>query len=563
MKAGIWRVVVTSTLMILLTMAGVSFSRSGRISAAEPTICQTSESPTAGSVRLVPRLDQQFLSNLPMSFALPTRDDELGARLLAEYGAALVAGDGIITAPRVIFTDEQEVARFQRKLETSDGAYRLQSAAARALAAAQQEAKAKGFSISPSDVDAAARDFQHTVKLWRSRVDPALKHWVGKGRISRQTAAWLRSLPPHEQTVQIMRLEEDGLFFSSGFGKPILSSVAPPGASQHLALLAFDVREHRNGRVRKILEEHGWYQTVLGDAPHFTYLGFPKSRLESRGLSMTRDGEREYWIPRRAPNGVGITSRAMGDAQGALPSLGYKSGLESVEVFGHSAKGRCLIAYVLGDGLNVTMIFGGFHQDEPASTAMVKAVRLYLAAHPREWQGSKVVLVPQTNPDGALLHQRTNANGVDLNRNFPGTWTWISLGSRYNPGPEPTSEPETRAVMRLVEKYAPSKIISIHQPYHCLNWDGETGRALAEEMSLYNGYPTNQDIGYPTPGSFGAYCATKGIAVVTLEMPSVPFAACWRQNKEAMLAAIRMKVPPTDRPQIQMLAANAPGNKLP
>jgi len=539
-------------------MAGVNFAGSDRVTPAETTVSHLSESPTAGSVRFVPGLDQQFLSNIPMSFTLPTRDDELGIRLLAEYGAALVAGDGVTTAPRGMFADEEEVARFQRTLETSNGACRLQSAAARALAAAQEQAKEEGLSISPVDVDAAARDFQHTVKLWKSRVDPALKHWVTKGRLSRETAARLRSLPPLEQTIEILRLEREGLFFGLDFAKSILSSVAPPGASQHLALLAFDVREHRDARVCKILEEHGWYQTVLQDAPHFTYLGFPKTRLESLGLMMIKDGKREYWTPRRMRSAEETTSRANHDAQGTSPAVGHKSGVRSVEVFGYSAKGRRLTAYVFGNGPNVTMIFGAFHRDEPASAGMVEALRLYLTANPREWKGSTVVLVPWTNPDGALLHERTNANGVDLNRNFPGTWSSISLGSRYNPGPAAASEPETRAVMHLVEKYAPSKVISIHQPFHCLNWDGEAGRALAEEMCLYNGYPTKQGIGYPTPGSFGTYCAGKGIAVVTLEMPSAVFPTCWRQNKKALLAAIRMEVPPTDRPQMQTLAANAP-----
>ena len=55
--------------------------------------------------------------------------------------------------------------------------------------------------------------------------------------------------------------------------------------------------------------------------------------------------------------------------------------------------------------------------------------------------------------------------------------------------------------------------------FHVLNWNGEKGRVLAEEMSAYNGYETTSDIGYPTPGSFDSYVEAKGIAMVTLEMP--------------------------------------------
>ncbi len=322
MKVGIGLVVATSTLMVLLNVVTVNSAGPARVPSAEPTVFHMSESPTADTVRFVPGLDQQFLTNIPTSFALPNRDDELGIRLLTEYGAALVAGDGVTTAPRGMFADEEEVARFQRTLETSDGTCRLQAAAARALAAAQEQANEEGLSISPADVDAAARDFQRTVELWKSRVDPALKHWVTKGRISKETAAQLRSLPPLEQTIEILHLEREGLFFGPGFAKSILSCVAPPGASQHLALLAFDVKEHRDARVRKILEEHGWYQTVVQDTPHFTYLGFPKTRLESLGLMKIKDGSREYWTPRRVPCAEEIRPRANHDAQDTLPAVG-------------------------------------------------------------------------------------------------------------------------------------------------------------------------------------------------------------------------------------------------
>ena len=66
--------------------------------------------------------------------------------------------------------------------------------------------------------------------------------------------------------------------------------------------------------------------------------------------------------------------------------------------------------------------------------------------------------------------------------------------------------------------------------------------ATVAAMSLYNGYPTTSDIGYPTPGSFGTYIEKKGISMVTLEMPSTDAATCWRQNRDALLAAIRLEV---------------------
>jgi len=479
--------------------------------------------------RVIPGIHRDFLAKVPPNFLLPDSGDELGVRLLAEYGAVLVAGGGVIVPSRSMFTGEQEVAEFQAGLQISDQEYKLQDAAARALAEAQVEAQQHGLSISPNDADAAARTYQHTVALWLSRVEPAFKHWMELGRLGEEATAQLRSLSPREQTLAIIALEQQGMLFGPGCAKSILSSVSPPGVSHHLALLAFDVKEHGQPAVRRILERHGWYQTVVRDEPHFTYLGVPNSCLESLGLAMVRDGDREYWKPRPAS-----------------PSSMEAGTFPAREVFGYSVEGRPLLAYIFGRGPNVTMIFGAFHNNEPASSAVVEALRRYLAARPQEWRGRTIIIVPQTNPDGEWSRVRWNSHGVDLNRNFPAYWSVVPVEARYNPGPAPASEPETQAVMRLVEKYAPSKIISIHQPFRCLNWDGKTGLLLAETMRVQNGYPVVADIGYPTPGSFGSYCASKGIAMVTLEMPDTDFAACWRQNKQALLAAVRLEMRPKE-----------------
>lgn len=227
-------------------------------------------------------------------------------------------------------------------------------------------------------------------------------------------------------------------------------------------------------------------------------------------------------------------------------------------VFGHSVNRSPLIAYIFGHGANTTMIFGAFHNNEPESADVVLALRDYLAANPEEWKGRTIVVIPVANPDGRGKQSRLNANGVDLNRNFPGTWEPMAIAARYNPGRKAGSEPETRAIMHLVEKFAPSKIVSVHQPFHCLNWNGAKGRDLAEVMGRHNGYPIKGDIGYPTPGSFGEYCERKGIAIVTLEMPVEAFDVCWRQNQEALLAAIRMDTDGTEH-SLDSAALAAPG----
>ena len=92
-------------------------------------------------------------------------------------------------------------------------------------------------------------------------------------------------------------MEAEEIFFSKDFSKTVLRSVAAPGTSQHLALLAFDAMEFNDARVRELLKRHGWFQTVIGDLPHFTYLGRDEAELPALGLHRTISDGREFWVP--------------------------------------------------------------------------------------------------------------------------------------------------------------------------------------------------------------------------------------------------------------------------
>ncbi len=128
---------------------------------------------------------------------------------------------------------------------------------------------------------------------------------------------------------------------------------------------------------------------------------------------------------------------------------------------------------------------------------------------------------------------------MDINRNFPtNDWQADYRAARNNPGPSPTSEPEIRAGMTLLEKYAPQRIISIYTPLHMVNYNGPAA-TLAEKMGRLNGYPVQADIGYPTPGSFGTYAGLeRPIPVITLELPKQPFEKVWQENLPVLISAV-------------------------
>jgi len=113
-------------------------------------------------------------------------------------------------------------------------------------------------------------------------------------------------------------------------------------------------------------------------------------------------------------------------------------------------------------------VVGCIHGNEPAGIAI--ASRLLHAKPP---PGSSLWVVPELNPDGVRAHTRQNADGVDLNRNFP--WHWRELGTRgylqYS-GPTALSEPESRAIRELILRVRPRISIWFHQPLDLVDLSG-------------------------------------------------------------------------------------------
>ncbi|QQS33246.1 MAG: hypothetical protein IPM50_01300 [Acidobacteriota bacterium] len=243
---------------------------------------------------------QPFFQNLASDFEMPV--DDAGKLLLREYGAVFVARGGATPPHKVVFMDEEDVLAFQRRAGSKSARFgsanvTLQPAALDALVAAANKARAQKLSITPRGSDSARRGYNQTVTLWGSRVGPGLAHWQARGKLTKQEADAIRAMTAFEQVPVILGLESKGLYFAKSLDKSIIYSVAPPGTSQHLAMLAFDVAEFNNPRVRAILNEHGWFQTVVSDLPHFTYIGVSEEELPALGLKKIVNSGRTFWVP--------------------------------------------------------------------------------------------------------------------------------------------------------------------------------------------------------------------------------------------------------------------------
>jgi protein MpaA len=180
-----------------------------------------------------------------------------------------------------------------------------------------------------------------------------------------------------------------------------------------------------------------------------------------------------------------------------------------------TANGLPIPAYEFGTAGPSVLILGGVHGDEH------EGVEACFGLLQRWSKGFvfrlRVTLVPALNLDGVLRHQRGNGHGVDLNRNMAtNDWTAEVSNPRYNPGPSANSEPETRALIGLIEERKPLFILSLHSWNPMLNINGDCGRE-ASAIAQRTGYKIEESIGYPTPGCLGTYCGLER------EMPTLTY----------------------------------------
>ncbi len=196
-------------------------------------------------------------------------------------------------------------------------------------------------------------------------------------------------------------------------------------------------------------------------------------------------------------------------------------------VIGHTVLGRpieavCFAPAGYAKPRPTALLFGAIHGDEPVSQLMLERLADELIERP---PGRETWIVPVVNVDGLLASTRNNANDVDLNRNFASRTWGEQRRPGYNPGAAPEDQPETQALVRLIEEIKPHRIISVHATYRMVNWDG-CAEQLAREMSERCGYP----------GSFGAkYGCEQNLEVITLESPYLLVdEAAWLETRSAL-----------------------------
>lgn len=183
---------------------------------------------------------------------------------------------------------------------------------------------------------------------------------------------------------------------------------------------------------------------------------------------------------------------------------------------GRSVDGSRIYAVKVGDLDNEhsLLLVGDIHGNESAGIPLARRM-----ASSSTRPESLIIVIKDLNPDGVAAGTRQNADGVDLNRNFP--WRWRPLGSpgdvQYS-DPRPLSEPEARIAHSLILHSRPRVTIWLHQPLGLVDQSGGSP-SLEREFSQLSGLPLRRLTRYPGSAAGWQNHRIPGTTSFVVELP--------------------------------------------
>ena len=187
-----------------------------------------------------------------------------------------------------------------------------------------------------------------------------------------------------------------------------------------------------------------------------------------------------------APSTTAAATTTAAPTTTAVPtSTGPAADIEEF-VIGGSVEGRPITAFRRGTrGGTSVLVIGVIHGDEDAGFEVAEQLRTLPVP-----DGIDLWVVPSVNPDGQAAQIRHNANGVDLNRNFPEGWSPIAApGDWQYAGSGPASEPETQAIVALGELVRPDLTLWYHQDLFRINPASGRGGQIRQRYADLTGLP--------------------------------------------------------------------------
>ncbi len=221
---------------------------------------------------------------------------------------------------------------------------------------------------------------------------------------------------------------------------------------------------------------------------------------------------------------------------------------------GTSQSGEPLIVRHLGTGATRLFILGGQHGGPEANTVeLTEWLLAYFQEHPEAIpQGEGIDLLSPANPDGIASGSRQFLSGVDPDRNWGGP-DWASDAWDSNGvfrvglgGPEPFSEPETKALADYLLANRPAFVVNYHSAGGFV-LGGRTGLGgdLADAFATASGYRRPAPGGpsplpYRATGSMNVWMNSVGLPGILVEL-TTPYGPELDRNLagiEAILAGL-------------------------
>ncbi len=150
----------------------------------------------------------------------------------------------------------------------------------------------------------------------------------------------------------------------------------------------------------------------------------------------------------------------------------------TVKTVGFTRLGKQLNYVKIGSSENTIACVGAIHAGESGPEFLLTLAKQLLTENPQIFDKCSLAIMPVVNADmrekmvsGTPWYIRTNASGVDLNRNFDANF--YNVNYSYNlasddyrcptyRGPYPNSEPETQAVINFIKQTNPKIVFSYH-----------------------------------------------------------------------------------------------------
>ncbi|WP_353932330.1 D-alanyl-D-alanine carboxypeptidase family protein [Okeanomitos corallinicola TIOX110] len=265
LKKQLIQVTLISFIVFLFTVSISIFIKS-RQSLPNSLVTRRDNTRISSTEKFIPNQElneqQRFLDTINYQLKNIPSTDTYEYILLRAYGTIFINQNSEIKLPpKVILDNEQETETFQQNLQLT-------------LVEGTRECYLQ---------TAAAEAFNQA----RSIIDIPLKSGYS-GDCTRSYATTLRFWQKYTNNSTLEQVKQ-------GKETNILSLVAPPGTSQHLWGLALDLGV-LNPAQKRALNENGWFQTVVKDTPHWTYLGWDEESLPKFGLRDKTVQGITYWV---------------------------------------------------------------------------------------------------------------------------------------------------------------------------------------------------------------------------------------------------------------------------